>query len=88
MIQSFLVDGKRFIFEEQVPAEAPKDSQLLLDCNLSPIKGERERVTFQHHLLLKHVGTTKQLSTIKDYLISVHICFQIGADRATLVPPT
>ena len=43
MIQSFLVDGgERFIFEEQVPGEAPEDSRLLLDCKLSPVKRKRE----------------------------------------------
>lgn len=35
--------GKRFIFEEQVPGEAPEDARLLLDCKLSPVKGKRER---------------------------------------------
>lgn len=34
--------GERFIFEEQVPGEAPEDSRLLLDCKLSPVNGKRE----------------------------------------------
>jgi len=28
--------GERFIFEEQVPGETPKDSRLLLESKLSP----------------------------------------------------
>ena len=40
--------GKRFIFEEQLPRETPEDAGLLLDCNLSPVKGKRESTTFHN----------------------------------------
>lgn len=45
--------GERFIFEEQVPGEAPEDSRLLLDYRSISVKeesqGESERTVFQHY---------------------------------------